>query len=131
MGHTHFTNRRVLHVPFVPVLVLYCNVVSQGDSDDLQRLQEFAEGLEVTANLSASAKEFCERSKELHWSAISQLEAVNRGSFTPEHSVFSNELHQYFAGNMFPAVEDEYGIADISGERIQAMFGGQHMMGLF
>ncbi|KAK1842280.1 hypothetical protein CCHR01_15093 [Colletotrichum chrysophilum] len=122
---------RVLHVPFVPVLVLYCNVVSQGDSDDLQRLQEFAKGLEVTANLSASAKEFCERSKELHRSAISQFEAVNRGSFTQEQSIFSNGLHQYFAGNVFPAVEDEYGTADISGERIQTMFGGQHMMGLF
>ncbi|KAK2740009.1 hypothetical protein CKAH01_07178 [Colletotrichum kahawae] len=122
---------RVLHVPFVPVLVLYCNVVSQGDSDDLHRLQEFAEGLEVTANLSASAKEFFERSKELHQSAISQFEAVNRGSFTPEQSIFSNGLHQYFAGNMFPAMEDEYGTAEISGHQIQAMFGGQHMMGLF
>lgn len=53
---TDFSSRTVLYTPFVPFIVLFCNVIIMRDPDDLARLDRFVKTLQKTVRYSEGSK---------------------------------------------------------------------------
>ncbi|KAK5656588.1 hypothetical protein OQA88_4567 [Cercophora sp. LCS_1] len=53
-----YINWTILYVPFVPVIVLFCNVIETSDLEDLQRLINFTDSLQPVCEVSKATEKF-------------------------------------------------------------------------
>ncbi len=49
---TELRDRIILYAPFVPFIVLFCQVIESKDTADLARLQAFVASLQIHSNIS-------------------------------------------------------------------------------
>ncbi|KAF6810011.1 hypothetical protein CMUS01_13559 [Colletotrichum musicola] len=122
---------RILHAPFVPIIVLFCHAISQHSLEDLQRLGDFAESLSASADLSPAADELFKVSKDLYNTAKKQMETRMENIWVSPGMLSNTGLNQYFATALFPGVTDSTAIPDSTSEQLELMFGGQQIMGFF
>nr|XP_036577404.1 fungal specific transcription factor domain-containing protein [Colletotrichum truncatum]KAF6784375.1 fungal specific transcription factor domain-containing protein [Colletotrichum truncatum] len=131
-GHRHVMNIylhwSIIHAPFVPVLVLFCEVVSRQDAEALQLLEHFAKSLELTTDLSPSAQEFYEMTQNLCQVAKLQMESSVETALELSLSLSTSSLSQYFAASMLSVAGDENVAIHLPSEQMELMFGGHNVM---
>ncbi|WQF78917.1 hypothetical protein CDEST_03931 [Colletotrichum destructivum] len=122
---------RVLQTPFIPVIVIFCNIIETQDEDDAQRLRNFVSSLERGAHLSPSAREFYQMCEDLNRIAQKHMETRTAPQWTPAPSLSIFGLNQYFAANGLSNAESYRQISDLSNQDIEMMLGSQDVMGFF
>jgi hypothetical protein len=107
--------RAVIHAPFAPFIVLFCNVIATSDVDDLQRLEMFVSTLEPFAEASRSASNFYRLCYIFHKVATLYIDGktdsmlVGNSEFDQYLNVLGfghnlqdgSELESWFNGNQF------------------------------
>lgn len=92
----------VIHAPFTPFTVLFCNVIATSDRADLNRLGDFANSLESSfANTEATLK-FRRVCQMFHQMAVRYVEAKARSSSTPAPNVPVEVNHKNPFGAPYP-----------------------------
>ncbi|TQN70092.1 hypothetical protein CSHISOI_05475 [Colletotrichum shisoi] len=122
---------RVLQTPFIPVIVIFCNIIETQDEDDAQRLKNFVSSLERGAHLSPSAREFYHMCEDLNRIAQKKMDARTAPQWTSAPSLSIFGLNQYFAANGPSNAESYRQISDLSNQDFEMMLGSQDVMGFF
>ncbi|KZL78373.1 fungal specific transcription factor domain-containing protein, partial [Colletotrichum incanum] len=119
---------RVLQTPFIPVIVLFCNIMETQDETDLQRLKDFANSLERGAHLSPSAQEFCQICQDLNKIAQKKMETGFEPPWALVPSLSTFGLDQYFATNGYFNGENYRQASDLFSQDMVMMGGDQRAM---
>lgn len=81
--------RYIIHLPFTPFIVIFCNVIATSDLSDLANLQAFLSTLESAAKRSEAAEKLYHLCFILHRVAALYVEAKSRSNVgTPSNDDF-------------------------------------------
>ncbi|KAK1705720.1 hypothetical protein BDP67DRAFT_530810 [Colletotrichum lupini] len=134
-GDLHIVNLylhwRLLQTPFIPLLVVFCHIVETQDSSDAQRLKCFADSLEQGADLSPSAKDFYDITRQLYMIAEKHIQTSSEQDWASVPSLSTLGLTQFYPAN---AMAGNYHLAAEHGQSnqdMEMMFGGEQVMGFF
>ncbi|UQC81470.1 uncharacterized protein CLUP02_06956 [Colletotrichum lupini] len=122
---------RLLQTPFIPLLVVFCHIVETQDSSDAQRLKCFADSLEQGADLSPSAKDFYDITRQLYMIAEKHIQTSSEQDWASVPSLSTLGLTQFYPAN---AMAGNYHLAAEHGQSnqdMEMMFGGEQVMGFF
>jgi hypothetical protein len=145
-AYLHWT---ILYAPFVPFIVIFCHVIETSDKEDLRRLEEFVNSLQVSRTVSGAVDKLhrlCRIMCDVAALYVEAKEAENHmadANMTPLGNDFNMYLSQL--GFMPPAQPSFDGGGDVAAggldsDMLNASYqatqlgdwfeGGRHMMGL-
>ncbi|KXH27609.1 fungal specific transcription factor [Colletotrichum salicis] len=134
-GDLHIMNLylhwRILQTPFIPLLVVFCHIVETQDTGDAQRLKSFADSLMQGADLSPSAKEFYDITRELCMIAEKHIETSSQQDWASVPSLSTFGLSQFYPAG---ALAENYHLTSKnvqSDQDMEVMFEGEQVLGFF
>ncbi|KAK3364500.1 hypothetical protein B0T25DRAFT_67577 [Lasiosphaeria hispida] len=93
-GYMHWT---VLYVPFVPVIVLFCNIIETSDTSDLSRLEAFTNSLQAVSEISKATDKFWRVCQVLCNVARIYMEAKTRQEQDQDMNLVGNDIDMYLS----------------------------------
>jgi len=147
-AYLHWT---IMFVPFVPFIVIFCHVIETSDREDLQRLEQFADSLQVSRAVSGAVDKLHRLCRIMTDVAALYVEAKEKGNETADANMtpIGNDFNMYLSqlGFMPPAQPgfdsgggDVVAGDEMDSEMLNASYqsaqlgdwfeGGRHMMGL-
>ncbi|KAK1687464.1 hypothetical protein BDP55DRAFT_660102 [Colletotrichum godetiae] len=134
-GDLHIMNLylhwRILQTPFIPLLVVFCHIVETQDTGDAQRLKNFADSLKQGEDLSPSAKEFYDITRELYMIAEKHIETSNKQDWASVPSLSTFGLSQFYPAG---ALAENYHLTSEnmqSDQDMEMMFDGEQVLRFF
>lgn len=111
--------------------MVFCHIVETQDTRDAQRLKCFADSLEEGADLSPSATDFYDITRQLYMIAEKHIETSSEQDWAAVPSLSTLGLTQFYPAN---AMGGNYQLAAEhvqSNQDMEMMFGGEQVMGFF
>ncbi|KAK0725799.1 hypothetical protein B0H67DRAFT_598868 [Lasiosphaeris hirsuta] len=93
-GYMHWT---VLYVPFVPVIVLFCNIIETSDVEDLSRLEAFTNSLQAVSEMSKATDKFMRVCQILCKVARIYIESKTQQEQDQDMNLVGNDIDMYLS----------------------------------